>query len=146
VGLKTTRLRSVSGEQVVFPNGDLLQSRIRNWARLTERRVVLVLSVDYATPSEALERLPALVRRTIEAQPDLRCDRVHLRGFGPHGIELEAVYFVTTADYKLHMDRQQTILLALIRALEAAGVELAYQGKTVLVEREPEREERPRLS
>jgi small-conductance mechanosensitive channel len=144
VGLKTTRLRSVSGEQVVFPNGDLLQSRIRNWARLAERRVVLVLSVDYTTPPGTLEHLPGLLRRTIEAQPDLRCDRVHLRGFGAHGIELEAVYFVTTADYKLHMDRQQTILLALLRALEGEGVALAYQGKTVLVEREPEGPEPPR--
>ncbi|HVR97188.1 MAG TPA: mechanosensitive ion channel family protein [Thermoanaerobaculia bacterium] len=141
IGLRTTRLRSVSGEQVVFPNGDLLQSRIRNWARLAERRVVLVLSLDYATPPGTLERLPALVRQTIEVQPDLRCDRVHLRGFGPYGIELEAVYFVTAAEYSLYMDRQQTILLALLRSLEAEGVQLVYQGKTVLVEREEARPE-----
>jgi small-conductance mechanosensitive channel len=135
IGLKTTRVRSVSGEQVIFPNGDLLQSRIRNWARLVERRAVLNFGVLYQTPADKIEKVPGLVRGIVEAQEGVRFDRAHLMRLGASSIDFEAVYFILSPDYNLHMDRQQAVLLGLVRAFEAEGIEFAHPAPTVVIER-----------
>jgi small-conductance mechanosensitive channel len=127
IGLKTTRLRSVSGEQIIFPNGNLLQSRIRNHKRMSERRAVFTFGVAPDTPAERLEKIPALVRGIVEAQEGIRFDRVHLKRFGEWSFEYEAVYFVTTPDYNLYLDRQQAINLAILRRFADEGIALAFR-------------------
>jgi small-conductance mechanosensitive channel len=134
IGLKTTRMRSQSGEQVVFPNGNLLQSRIRNLARLQERRNVLNFGVAYQTPADKIERIPGMVRSIVESQADVRFDRSHFLRLGTASLEFEVVYFILSPDYRLHMDRQQTILLEMIRAFEREGIELAQPAPTVIVQ------------
>jgi small-conductance mechanosensitive channel len=134
IGLKTTRLRAVSGEQIVIANGELLKSRIRNWARLTERQVTLGFAVAYPAPADKLEKIPGLVQAIIESQDQVRFDRAHLKGFGQASLDFEAVYKVLSPDFKLHMDRQQAILLELLRTLEREGLELAHPAPTVLVQ------------
>jgi small-conductance mechanosensitive channel len=133
VGWKTTRLRSLSGEQLIFANSDLLKSRIRNHARMADRRVVLAFGVDYKTTADQLEKIPRLLRAIVEAQPAARFDRAHFKGFGQSSLDLEAVFFLTDPDYKLFMDAQQSILLALMRALEREGIRLAQPDRTLWI-------------
>lgn len=134
IGLKTTRLRATSGEQIVLANGELLKSRIRNWARLAERQVTLTFGVAYPATADKLAKIPGLVQGIVESQDQVRFDRAHLKGFGPSSLDFEAVYKVLSPDFKLHMDRQQAILLELLRALEREGIELAHPAPVVLVQ------------
>jgi small-conductance mechanosensitive channel len=135
IGLKTTHLRSVSGEQIVVSNGDLLRSRIRNFKRMGERRVVIGFGVVYQTPAETLERIPGMVRGLIDGNERLRFDRAHLHRLGESSLDFEVVYFVLSPDYQVHMDLQQEILLGLLRRLEAEGIGIAYPTRTLFLER-----------
>jgi small-conductance mechanosensitive channel len=138
VGWRTTRLRSLSGEQLIFANSDVLKSRIRNHKRMVERRVVLAFGVDYKTKADKVEQIPALLRAIVEAQPGVRFDRAHLKGFGQGSLDLEAVFYLTSPDYNLYMDAQQAILLALMRALEREGINLAQPDRTLWIAAETE--------
>lgn len=133
IGIKTTRLRSLSGEQLVFSNADLLRSRIHNYKRMAERRVVFRFGVVYQASSECLERIPGMVRRIVEAQPQTRFDRAHFWNFGDSSLDFEAVYYVLAADYNVYLDIQQAINLALFREFRQAGIEFAYPTRTVHV-------------
>ncbi len=142
VGLKTTRLRSLGGEQLVFANSDLLKSRIRNYKRMFERRIVFTFGVLYQTPRETLEKIPGIVKEIIGALEDTRVDRAHFARFGPSSLDFEAVYYVLKPDYNVYMDRQQDINLELMRRFEDMGVEFAYPTQTIFVESaEPAAEE-----
>ncbi len=137
IGLKTTRLRSLSGEQVVFSNTDLLDSRLRNYGRMYERRVLLKVGVTYRTPRDQLERLPALLRELVESRggDDVRINRSHLSNYGDSAIEFETVYHVLSPDYELHMDIKQDVYLMLHAAFDERGIEFAYPTQTVVLER-----------
>lgn len=131
IGIKTTRLRSLSGEQLIFSNNDLLQSRIRNFKRMRERRVEFHIRVTYRTPAEQLERIPRLIRQIIESQPATRFDRAHFKEFGDSALVFETVYFVLSADYNTYMDVHQAASIALVRCFEREGIEFAYPTQTV---------------
>lgn len=131
VGLKTTRIRSLSGEQIVFSNNDLLGSRIRNYKRMQERRAVFALGVTYDTSPERLEEIPALIREAVEAQPGLRFDRAHFKAFGPSSLDFEVVYYVEQPDMLRYMDAQQAINLQLVRAFAARDIEFAFPTQTL---------------
>lgn len=131
VGLKTTHLRSLSGELIVFPNSDLLGSRIRNYKRMYERRVLFGFGVTYETDPARLRRIPVKIREIIEKESPVRFDRAHLSGFGASALEFEVVYFVKDPDYNRYMDIQQRIYLALIDELNADRVEFAYPTQTI---------------
>lgn len=134
IGLKTTRLRSLSGEQVVFSNSDLLGSRVRNFGRMYERRVVLKLGVTYQTTREQLVAIPGIVRDAIEAHGDgVRFDRSHMAAYGDFAIVFESVYFVLSPDYNRHMDVQQDIFLKIHEEFETRGIEFAYPTQTVFL-------------
>lgn len=133
VGLKTTRVRSLSGEQLVFSNTDLLHSRVRNFGRMFERRVVTSIGVTYQTPADKLRRIPEIIRAIVEGQENVRFDRAHFQGFGDSALTFEFVYFVLTPEYNDYMDVQQNINLALFEQLAAEGVEFAYPTQTVYV-------------
>ena len=143
IGMKTTRLRSVSGEQLILANGELLKSRIRNWKRMTERRVVLAFGVPYQTPSGAVERIPALVRTLVERQDLTRFERAHFKGFGASSLDFEAVYWILTSDQQAFMDRQQAINLGLLRAFEEEGIGFAQPAQTLIVKRDRPARDRP---
>ena len=131
IGLKTTRLRSLSGEQLVFPNNDLLSSRIRNYGRMAERRVVFSIGVTYQTPREKLERIPQILREVIETQEKVRFDRSHFKAYGEFSIGFETVYYVLVPDYTIHMDVQQAINLKIHERFEKEGIEFAYPTQTL---------------
>jgi small-conductance mechanosensitive channel len=125
IGVKSTRLRSVSGEQIVMSNADVLKSRLRNFGRLRERRSAFELTVIYDTPPEVLRAIPDNVRRIIEGQPNTRFDRCNLMTFAPTGLTFEIVYFVTVPDFKVYADLQQSISIAILERFRELGVQFA---------------------
>ncbi len=133
IGLKSTRIRSLTGEQLVFSNSDLLNSRIRNYKRMRERRIVFTVGVVYQTPKEKLEKIPQIIREIIEAQEKVRFDRAHFKEFGPSSLNYEVVYWVLEPDYTLYMDIQQAINLALFERFAQEGIEFAYPTQTLYV-------------
>ncbi len=136
VGVKTTRIRSLSGEQLVFSNNDLLTSRIRNFGRMNERRVVFQLGVTYQTTAETLERIPGIIREVVEAQEHVRFDRSHFASYGDFSLNFETVYYVGSSDYTQHMDILQTINLELYRRFATEGIEFAYPTQTLFIQKE----------
>lgn len=141
IGIKTTRVRSLSGEQLIFPNSDLLSSRIRNFKRMNERRVAFNLGVIYQTSSDQLKKIPDMIRNAIEANDQTRFDRSHFKGFGASSLDFETVYYVLTPDYAIYMDIQQAINLELFENFKEAGIEFAYPTQTLFIESEESSEE-----
>ena len=135
VGLKTTRLRSLSGEQLVFSNSDLLSSRIRNYGRMYQRRVVFNLGVTYQTPRDKLIKIPEIVRAAIEQQDKTRFDRSHFKEYGDFALLFESVYYVEGPDYNEYMDIQQAVNLQIHEQFEQQGIEFAYPTQTLFVQK-----------
>lgn len=133
VGIKTTRLRSLSGEQLVFSNNDLLNSRIRNYGRLYERRIVFSIGVTYQTPAEKLRTIPEILREAVEAQDDVRFDRAHFKQYGDFALIFEVVYYVLSPEYGRYMDIQQAINLRIFDEFESRDIEFAYPTQTLYV-------------
>ncbi|WP_231852686.1 mechanosensitive ion channel family protein [Bordetella petrii] len=136
IGLKTTRIRSLGGEQIVCSNTELLKQTIQNYKRMQQRRIVFGFTLAYRTPPDSVAAVPGIVRRQIETQDDTRFDRAHLASFGEHGLVFEAVYYVMLADYNRYMDIQQRINLGLLRELGAADIAFAVAEQHVRVSRE----------
>lgn len=136
IGVKSTRLRSVDGEQIIMPNSSLLNSRLRNFARMSERRVVLTFGVSLETPREKIARLPAMIQTVIESYSDVRFDRSHFAKIGPTSFDFETVYIVQTSDYKRHMDVLQEVLLRILEILDEEDIALAEPTQRLRVERE----------
>lgn len=134
VGLKTTRLRSLSGEQVIISNADLLKSRIRNYKRMQERRVVFHLDVTYDTPPEKLEAIPALIRSAVEAQPLTRFDRCHFLYWMESALRIETVYFILDADFLRYAEIQHAINIELLRRFNKQRIQFAFPSRTVHVQ------------
>lgn len=133
IGLKTTRIRSLSGEQIVVANADLLKSRIRNFKKMYERRVEFTFRVVYNTSVEKLERLPAIIRALIEEQPKTRFDRTHFKEYGESALIFEVVYFVLDPDFNLYMDIQQAINLAIFRRFQEQDIVFGFPTRTINV-------------
>lgn len=134
VGLKTTRVRSLGGEQLVFANSDLLAARVRNYKRMNERRIAFRFGLLYQTPADLLEQIPGRLRQIIEGIDDVRFDRAHFCAFGESSYDFEVVYWMLNPDYARYMDAQQAINLAMVRAFEELGVEFAYPTRTLHVD------------
>lgn len=134
IGLKTTRLRSISGEQLIFANNDLLKSRVRNFKRMNERRAVFSVGVTYQTTAECLAEIPAMLREIITAQSRVRFDRAHFKQFGESSLNFEVVYFVLSSEHRVYMDIQQAINLEIFRRFAAKGIEFAYPTRTLFVQ------------
>ena len=135
IGLKTTRLRSLGGEQLIFSNNDLLKSRIQNFKRMVERRIVFGFGVTYQTLPEKLPLINDIVREIIEKQENVRFERVHFKEYGESALNFEVVYFVKNQDYNLYMDIQQAINLEMFSRFRQEVIEFAYPTRTLFVQR-----------
>ena len=131
IGLKTTRIRSLSGEEIVCGNTALLKSTIHNYKRMRERRIVFGFGVTYDATSEQLKGVPSHVKEAVEAAGHTRFDRAHFKAFGASSLDFEVVYYVTDPDYNLYMDIQQAINLHLVDAFERIGLDFAFPTRTV---------------
>ncbi len=134
IGLKTTRVRSINGEQLIFANNDLLKSRIRNYKRMQERRVVFSLGVITQTPFDKLKLVNSIIQEAIALQNQARFDRVHFKEFADSSLNFEIVYWVRDPDYKTYMDMQQAINFEIIRRFREQGIELAYPTRTLYLQ------------
>jgi small-conductance mechanosensitive channel len=133
IGIKTTRVKSLSGEQLVFSNSDLTQSRIHNFKKLERRRITFTIGVVYQTTKEQLEEIPTIIRKAIENSGPTTVDRVHFANFDKSSLNFEAVYFVENADYNVYMDIQQKVNLTLFDEFDKRGIEFAYPTQTLIV-------------
>src|ERR1700722_15432268 len=122
IGVKSTRLRSISGEQLIIANSDGLRPRVRNYGRLHERRSLFLLDVHYETPVATLAAVPRAVREIVESTPDTRFDRCHLLRCTDKALQFEVVFFVMRADYKSFADAQQSINLRILERFRAMEV------------------------
>jgi len=136
IGIKTTRLRSLSGEQLIFANSDLTSSRIQNFKRMDRRRVLFKLGVVYQTPAEKLEEIVEVVKQIVVDHPDVTYDRGHFASFAAFSLDFEFVYFVLSSDYINYMDIQQDINLKIYREFEKRGIEFAYPTQTLYLNKE----------
>jgi len=125
IGLKTTRIRALSGEQLVMANTKLLEQQVSNMRRLEERRIVMQIGIIYQTPPDVVAALPGEIEAIIRAQPDVRFDRAHFFNFGASSLDYEFVFFVTTPEYEVMMDRRQAICLGIMRSMAELKVEFA---------------------
>lgn len=137
IGVKSVRMRSVNGEQIIFPNSDLLASRIRNNGRLRERRVVFTLGLSTDTPRDKLADLPRQLQAVVEAEKDVRFDHSHFTKIGA-ALEFETIYFVTTPDGKRSLDIQQSINLNVLDVLNRNQIEFAMPSQKLWVENNPD--------
>jgi len=135
IGIKTTRIRSVNGEQIVISNSDLLESRVNNFKRMTERRILFSLNISNLTTKENIHAITGLVKNIIDSQEEARYDRGHLKGFSPGSIDYEFVYWVKSPEFVVYMDVQQKINLAIIDEFAARKIIMAYPAQKVLLEK-----------
>jgi small-conductance mechanosensitive channel len=132
IGIKSTRLRSISGEQIIIANADIIKSRVRNFGRMGDRRAVFQFGVNYDTPTDVLAAIPAEVRKIVEAQANTRFDRCHFLTYGDTALQFELVYFMTNSDFALYADTQQAINLALLDRLRELKVQLAAPTRALV--------------
>lgn len=138
IGIKTTRVRSLGGEQLVFSNTDLTNSRIRNYKRMEKRRVVFKLGVVYQTTLDQSKEIPGIIRKAIENVQDTAFDRAHFASYGDFSLDYEIVYYVMSGDYNKYMDIQQEINFVIKEEFEKRGIEFAYPTQTLFVDKTQE--------
>ncbi len=135
IGIKTTRLRSDSGEQIILSNADILKSRLRNYGRLPEQRALATIRVDYSTPGDKLEGIPKLLESIVREQANARFERCHLKTLGDSCLHFELSYFVQQPKLNPLLDLQQTVNFRIIDEFRKLGIEFAYPVQRVLIER-----------
>ncbi|MFP5385718.1 MAG: mechanosensitive ion channel family protein [Bacteriovoracia bacterium] len=135
VGLKTTRIRSLAGEQIVVSNSNLLSAKISNFKRMQERRVVFRLGVTYSTKRENLKKAPRLIEEVIKKYENTRYDRSHFLNYGAYSLDIDTVYFVLSPDFNVYADLHEKILLDIHEAFEANDLEFAFPTQTLHVEK-----------
>ncbi|MBL7091998.1 MAG: mechanosensitive ion channel family protein [Candidatus Omnitrophica bacterium] len=138
IGIKTTRIRSLSGEQLVLSNTDLTKSRLRNYKRMGKRRVVFKIGVTYQTPLDELKTIPGIIENIIKGIKDAAFDRAHFFSYGDFSLIFETVYYVMSRDYNKYMDTQQEINFAIKKEFEARSIEFAYPTQTLYLTKSAE--------
>jgi small-conductance mechanosensitive channel len=133
IGIKTTRIRSLGGEQVIFSNTDLTDSRVRNYRLMEKRRVLFRIGVTYQTSLSQLKEIPEIIEDIIKDTKDAAFDRAHFFSYGDFSLIFEIVYFVLNSDYNKYMDIQQEINFAIKEEFERKGIEFAYPTQTLYV-------------
>ena len=136
IGIKTSRVRSLTGEQLIFSNTDLTSSRVHNYKRMERRRVVFKFGVVYNTSPEKVEQIPGLIRHIIESVADTTFDRSHFISYGDFSLLFETVYFVNSPDYNKYMDIHQKINLRILSEFNSRGIHFAYPTQTLYLNKE----------
>lgn len=135
IGIKTTRIRALQGEEIVISNRELTNARIQNFKKMEKRRIVFSFGITYDTPQEKMKKIPELVKNIIENTGQTIFDRVHFKSFGPSSLDYETVYYVSTADYNTYMDIQEAINLGMKEAFEKEKIAFAYPTQTIYLEK-----------
>ena len=133
IGLKSVRVRSQSGQQIVFSTSDLLSSRIHNYRKMERRQVLLKFGVSYNTPQQTAAMIPEMIREIVEQNEQVTFERSHFTGFGDFALNFETVYFIEGSDYSRFMDVQQAVGFAILQAFEKEGISFAIPTQTILL-------------
>lgn len=139
IGIKTTRIRTLGGEQLVCSNTDLTNSRLHNYKRLQKRRILFNLGVTYQTSHQQISEIPEILKRIIESKPYVKFDRAHFSGYGDFSLNFEIVYYILDSDYTFYMDKQQAIYLDILKAFEERNIDFAYPTQTLMMQHEMHR-------
>ncbi|MFW5704173.1 MAG: mechanosensitive ion channel family protein [Patescibacteria group bacterium] len=131
IGIKTTRIKTLQGQELIMTNKELTESRVNNYKRMQRRRIVFTFGVTYETSSAKLKKIPELVKKAIEEVKDATFDRAHFYQYGDFSLNFEVVYYVESPDYNIYMDIQQNINFSLKDALEKQNIEFAYPTQTI---------------
>jgi small-conductance mechanosensitive channel len=134
IGIKTTRLRSETGEQIILSNADMLRSRVRNFGRMQEQRSLTTIRVTYGTPAETLRGIPKMLESVVREQANARFDRCHLKTLGESALQFELSYFVQQPSVNPLLDLQQAVNFRIIDEFQRLGVEFAYPAQVVMVD------------
>ncbi len=135
IGIKTTRIRSITGEQLIISNSNLTSSRIHNFKRLESRRVVFSIGVVYGLPLEKLKMIPGIIKQIVEKSELVRFDRVHFNRYGDFSLDYEVVFFVDTPDYNTYMDILQQINFGIYEKFESEKIDFAFPTQTLIFNR-----------
>ena len=135
IGIKTTRIRSLGGEQVIFSNTDLTDSLVRNYRLMEKRRVLFRIGVTYQTSLKQLKEIPKIIENIIKGTKDAAFDRAHFFSYGDFSLIFEVVYYVIGPDYNKYMDIQQEINFAIKEEFEKRGIEFAYPTQTLYLQK-----------
>jgi small-conductance mechanosensitive channel len=133
ISIRSTRIRSASGEQIIVSNADLLKSRVRNFGRMEERRGIVNIGITYETSRDKVEQTGKLIEQAIRSQPGVRLERCHFKEFGASALNFEAVYFVLEPHFDALMEAQQAINFKILEAFEKEGIEFAYPTQKLFV-------------
>ncbi len=133
IGIKTTRIQSLEGEEIVISNNELTQTKLQNFGVMEKRRAVFTIGVTYETPLEKVKKIPNIIKEAIEREKDTKVDRIHFKTFGDFALIFEAVFYINSKEYKNYMDVQQSINLFLMEKFAQEGIEFAYPTQTVYV-------------
>ncbi len=136
VGIKTTHIRSLGGEQIIIGNSNLTNSRIHNYKRMVQRRVVFTIDVEYGTPLETLEKIPGILRSIVESKQSARFDRAHFAAYKEWSLRFEVVYYALSADYNIYMDIQQKINFDIYKAFKENNVKFAIPARSMFIKNE----------
>ncbi|MCK5590629.1 MAG: mechanosensitive ion channel family protein, partial [Candidatus Pacebacteria bacterium] len=131
MGIKTTRLKSTGGEEIVISNKELTSARLQNFKKMKERRIGFNFGVTYETPTGKLKAIPGTVKDIIDSIEKARFDRSHFTQFDDSALTFETVYYVTTSDYVVYRDIQQEINLRIKELFEKDGIDMAYPTQTI---------------
>jgi small-conductance mechanosensitive channel len=134
IGIKTTRLRSESGEQIILSNADILKSRVRNFGRLSEQRILATIRVGFDTPADKLQALPTLLENIVREHSQARFERCHLKSLGESALQFELSYFVQQPATNSILDLQQAVNFRIIDELKRLGVKFAYPAQVVFLD------------
>jgi small-conductance mechanosensitive channel len=133
IGVKTTRLTALSGQELIIPNKQLTEERINNYKKMKKRRIAFTIGVAYETPVAKLKKIPKIIKKMVEKYDILELNRVHFKTLGDFSLNYEIVFFVNSNDYLEYMDIQQEINLSLIEEFAKEKIEFAYPTQTVYV-------------
>jgi len=133
IGLNSTRIRSLDGQEIIFSNADLLKSRISNYKSLERRRVLFTLGVAPETPYVKLKNIPKYIQDIIETQDNTTFDRAHFKEFGDFTLKFEVVYHIESPDFSLYMNIQQAINLLIIQKFEEEMIIMPYPTQSILI-------------
>jgi small-conductance mechanosensitive channel len=138
VGVKTTHIRALGGEQIIIGNSNLTNSRIHNYKRMARRRVVFSIDVEYGTSYDTLQKMPSMLKAIVEQQKMVTFDRAHFASYKDWSLRFEVVYYVLSADFNIHMDIQQGINLGIYQQFEQEKINFAFPTQTMHVKNETE--------
>ncbi|MCR4326988.1 MAG: mechanosensitive ion channel family protein [Nanoarchaeota archaeon] len=135
IGIKTTRIKTLQGQELVISNLELTNSRINNYKKMEERRVAFSIGVEYSTSTKKLKKINDIVKKAVETTKNARLDRVHFKAFGDFSLQFEIVYYVNSSDYNLYMDTQQEINFKIREAFEKERIVFAFPTQTIHLEK-----------